>query len=68
MLQLIYIFMLMLCNQLKGSTSEKNVASTLSTIPETTRSELPIQLVSPKQKAFPLILLVFFFTLFQCRN
>ncbi|RHN67854.1 hypothetical protein MtrunA17_Chr3g0107261 [Medicago truncatula] len=45
----------MLCKQLEGSTSEKNVASTLSTISETTRNELPIQLVSPKTKAFPFI-------------
>jgi len=53
----------MLCYQLEGSTSEKNVASTLSTISGTTRNELPIQLAAPKQKAFPLI-----FTRFQLRN
>lgn len=37
-------------NNLKGSTSEKNVASTLSTISETTRNELPIQLAALKHK------------------
>ncbi|XP_039687274.1 uncharacterized protein [Medicago truncatula] len=37
-------------NNLEGSTSEKNVASTLSTISETTKNELPIQLVDSKQK------------------
>jgi len=52
----------------EGTALEKNVASNLSTISETTKNELPIQLVAPKQKAFPLVFLVFFLTLFQCKN
>jgi len=38
---------------LEGSASEKLAGATLSTVTETI-NELPIQLVAPKQKAFPL--------------